>query len=340
MAGKTPHFARTPAEFNRAIARRRPLYPPAPGPAAAGAAAATPGSATPGPASATTDACRLVAGAADGFPGLELDDFAGRWLAHLRAAPEPPWLAAAAAAAGARALYRQVGPTPTPPAWVWGEPPAGPFVIGENGARYWIDLAQPAPGLFLDQRDNRRAVRALAAAGVAATVLNTFAYTCGFAVAAGLGGAATTNIDLARPALDWGRRNCELNGIPPERAEFLRGDVFDWCARLGKRGRRFDLVILDPPTFSRDRRGRVFTVEKRFPELVRLAAGLLAPGGRLLCTSNLRRLTTSAFRALIVAGLEPLGRPAAWELAAAPMPPDFPGEPFLKTFWVTPGTGG
>ena len=75
-------------------------------------------------------------------------------------------------------------------------------------------------------------------------------------------GARTTSVDLSKKYLEWGRRNFALNGLDPAPHDFLYGDVFDWLRRLGKKERRFDVIILDPPTFSRSKSGEVFRVER------------------------------------------------------------------------------
>src|SRR3984957_5370116 len=114
-------------------------------------------------------------------------------------------------------------------------------------------------GLFLDQRDNRRRFLAnhvaadfpLFPGGAAgAEVLYTFAYPCGFSVCAAKSGARTTSLDLSKKYLDWGKRNFALNGLETSAHDFIFGDAFDWMRRLAKKNRRFDAIILDPPTFS------------------------------------------------------------------------------------------
>jgi 23S rRNA (cytosine1962-C5)-methyltransferase len=286
-----------------------------------------------------TDALRLVDGAADGFPDLEIDGFAGRWLAATRH-PEPPsWLGDLdLAPLGARSIYwKHLDAAKAPPRLLAGSPEPGPFVALENGLRFEIDFgAGYSQGLFLDQRDNRAMVRRLARprrSGPPRSLLNLFAYTCAFGVAAAASGAATTNVDLSNRYLDWGRRNYGLNGIDPGQHEFLKGDAFSWMQRLARRGRRFDVIVLDPPTFSRDEKGRVFTVEKGFPLLVEAAVRLLAPEGSILASTNRRSLSAAKFEQLLLA---PLDRPFDWHLRPLPMPPDFPGEPYLKSVLLTP----
>ena len=106
--------------------------------------------------------------------------------------------------------------------------------------------------------------------------------------------------------------------------------MFEWLRRFARQGRRFDGVVLDPPTFSRDRKGKVFRVENDFGTLAALAAPLLAPGGWMLCSSNARTLTAATFRKAITGNL-----PGAWRWDPAPMPPDFTGPPYLQAAWAT-----
>jgi 23S rRNA (cytosine1962-C5)-methyltransferase len=165
------------------------------------------------------------------------------------------------------------------------------FHVLENGAKFEISFDQGySVGLFLDQRDNRRRLmRNFVAAGfplfasenlAGKRVLNTFAYTCGFSVCAALAGAQTTSLDLSKKYLKWGQRNFELNGLNAAAHDFVFGDVFDWLRRFRKKGRAFDLIILDPPTFSRSKHG-TFQAEKDYGELVTAVLPLLSPNGVL-----------------------------------------------------------
>ena len=291
-----------------------------------------------------TDAWRLLDGAGDGaaFAGLYVDDFAGHWLVQTsRPGQVPPEF-----------LRRLVGSGPCAPRSVYwkrldardqhqqppvhwaGEPVEGPFAVRENGLLYRIGFGGGySQGIFLDQRENRLALRRRIRPGM--SVLNCFAYTCAFSLAAAAGGAGTTSVDLSRRSLDWGTENFRLNGLNPMPGgdhHFLAGDVFEWLRRLARQGRRFDAVVLDPPTFSRDRKGRVFRVGDDFGELAALAAPLLVPGGALLCSSNARGLTTTGFRRMILSGLPPTT--GGWQVFPAPMPPDFTGEHYLQAAWL------
>ena len=287
-----------------------------------------------------TDALRLLDGVGDGagFDGLFIDDFAGRWMVNTaRPGQQPPeWLRALPAADAPVSMYwKALDSRDQRPPLHWAGAPVGePFTAREHGISYRIDFgAGYSQGIFLDQRDNRLALRGRVRPGGA--VLNCFAYTCAFSVVAAMAGARTASVDLSRRSLDWGRENFRLNGLDTSAEaghDFLAGDTFEWLRRFARQGRRFDGVVLDPPTFSRDRRGKVFRVEDDFGALVGLAAALLAPGGWMLCSTNARTLTAASFRRRIADGLP--GGPSAWRLEPAPMPPDFTGEHYLQTVWV------
>lgn len=295
---------------------------------------------------ADTDALRIVEGRGDGFDDLAIDDFAGHWLAETRGNHLPAWIEAMnkerrKAGNGENEVlpfsdlrqpesvhWKKLGKMESP-VWIAGKKPEQSFVVRENGVKYWIDFnAGCSQGIFLDQRDNRLALRKIARDK---TVLNCFAYTCAFGVSAALGGAATVNLDLSKRHLEWGKRNYALNGTDPGQHDFICGDVFDWLKRFRKKGRAFDIILLDPPTFSRNEKGAVFTIKSGFGPLVHEAATLLNPGGVLFCSTNQRGLGAPEFRRLIGSGLE---NPSAWKWQSSPMPPDFLGEAYLKTWWL------
>jgi 23S rRNA (cytosine1962-C5)-methyltransferase len=229
---------------------------------------------------------------------------------------------------------------------VRGEQAPETFTIRENGVRYEMSFNEGySVGLFLDQRENRRRLLhnyvgpgfELFPGGLnGKRVLNTFAYTCGFSVCAAVAGAITTSLDLSKKYLEWGKRNFELNGIDAGKHDFIFGDVFEWCPRLAKKGRRFDLIVLDPPTFSRSAAG-AFQAEKDYPKLVRTALPLLEPGGVLFCSSNAARFEAEDFVSKIKSAFA--GSDHRLEsLHYIPQPPDFPisrDEPgYLKTVWA------
>jgi 23S rRNA (cytosine1962-C5)-methyltransferase len=159
-------------------------------------------------------------------------------------------------------------------------------------------------------------------------VLNTFAYTCGFTVAAASGGAAeTVSVDISPKSLDWGRRNLATNGLPLEPHQFVRSDVFEYYRRAGRRGRHFDLIVLDPPTFSRARRTRrVFSIIADLEPLVAGALSLLEANGLVLLCTN-RRETTHEQLLRCIAGPVAAARRRYELVAFSELPEDFRGDP-------------
>ncbi len=190
----------------------------------------------------------------------------------------------------------QVAPS-TP---IWGDP-VETVEAHEDGARYEIRPANGlSVGLYLDARDARAWVRSHARG---LKVLNLFAYTCGFAVAALLGGAArAVNVDLSRKVLDWGQRNLTLNGFAPDRHDFIAGDCFEWLARFAKKSEQFGLVVVDPPSFS-STSGQRFRAQADYARLVDAAHKVLAPGATLLACCNLEALGASQFERQVLLGL-------------------------------------
>lgn len=201
------------------------------------------------------------------------------------------------------------------------------FEIEENGVKFLMDMeAGYSQGIFLDQRDNRKMLQDHCHEGM--NLLNTFAYTGAFSVYAALKGTQTTTLDLAQPCLDWCKENMKLNGIDPSEHYFCKGDTLHWLERFAKQGRKFDAIILDPPTFSRDHKGHVWRVERDYGKLVELAMACLAQEGFILCTTNCRKLSPSEFGGM-VEDAAPNCR-----LTSTPMPFDFDGEPYLKCIWI------
>ena len=196
----------------------------------------------------------------------------------------------------------------------------------ESGLRFEVDfLAGYSCGLFLDQRSNRKMLRELAPK----RVLNTFAYTCAFSVAAASVGAQTLSLDLSKGSLERGRRNFAHNGIPLNGHRFIVDDVFDVLPRLDRRGEKFDVIILDPPTFSRGRKGRVFRAETEYGRLIELAARCLEPGGSMLLSTNCSSLDPEA-----LAGLASENLPGQLRFSAAPPQPDVPIGQGSATVWM------
>ena len=163
-----------------------------------------------------------------------------------------------------------------------------PHIVTEGPALFLVRVLRGQNhGLFLDMAEGRRWVRDFAAdfkqrEGRGACVLNLFAYTCAFSVAALQGGAAhVTNLDMARGALATGQQNHQLNGLAPQGASFLAHDLFNSWGKV-TRGGPYDLVIADPPSYQKGS----FVATKDYARLLRRLPDLLAPGGRALLCLN------------------------------------------------------
>jgi 23S rRNA (cytosine1962-C5)-methyltransferase len=231
---------------------------------------------------------------------------------------------------------------------LWGGAEARQGIIVESGAKYSVDFDEGYSfGLFLDQRENRHRLRNnLIEPGLPAfsdtvdgppQVLNTFAYTCGFSLCAALAGADVVSVDLSRKYLGWGERNFSLNGLDPSGHEFLYGDVFGWIKRFRRRDRRFDLIVLDPPTFSRSKEWGVFRVSQDLEKLVEMVVPLLNANGRLLISSNAATWSPHSFVDSITSAIRRTGRRVGVQVFAT-QPWDFGivsgDEAYLKTLWV------
>jgi 23S rRNA (cytosine1962-C5)-methyltransferase len=222
------------------------------------------------------------------------------------------------------------------PRLVCGSEPGQRASLRENELTFLINFGEGlATGIFLDQRENRRRLLAMPLSGK--TVLNTFAYTCAFSVAAAKAGAVTTSVDLSKNYLEWGKDNFRANGLDPSAHDFIFGDAFEWLKRLAKREHRWDVVILDPPTFSTTKKGRVFQAARDYEELAVLAIPLVAPGGSLLCSTNQRTLEAEQFEKSIQMAAQGCER-VMESLEFETLPFDFRVAPkeqaYLKTFWA------
>lgn len=305
-----------------------------------------------------TNACRWCHAGSDDQPGWFVDrlgDFLLSQSEHPISLPQRELLARWCQSFSLRGAYHKVlsrrvrgaPPSEMSPQPVLGEVAPERFSIRENGILFELSFQEGYSfGLFLDQRDNRRRLLSqhIAAGFPLRTpvssqweLLNAFAYTCGFSLNAARAGARTTSLDLSKKYLDWGRRNFTLNGLDPTTHEFLHGDAFDWMRRLARKKRLFDVIVLDPPTFSRSKEHGVFQAEKDYGTLVGSALPLLRPGGVLLASTNAAQLEPERFVATVEQAITSAGR-ACLNRHYAPQPPDFPvsrAEPaYLKTLWV------
>jgi 23S rRNA (cytosine1962-C5)-methyltransferase len=330
--------------------------------------------------SALTSAWRIVHGASDDCPNVYVDKLGDFLLVESErglSSAEQARAEGLAHALGVRGTYhklldrkvRRTNPAGASPQLLFGERAPDRFTIRENGLVFELSFEEGySVGLFLDQRDNRRRFLGnyIAAdfgpwsaglrfgaleAGPAENepnrrpalqveVLNTFAYTCGFSVAAAKAGARTTSLDLSKKYLEWGKRNFALNQIDPAEHDFIYGDAFEWMRRLGKKGRVFDVVVLDPPTFSQSKESGAWQAEKNYGQLVESALPLLKRDGVLFASTNAAKMEPEKFLSVIH---EAIGKSRRKILQQhyVPQPPDFPitrAEPaYLKTVWLRIG---
>lgn len=191
------------------------------------------------------------------------------------------------------------------------------WTASENGLKFEFRSEQGlSPGLFLDQRENRALVAKIAPDK---SVLNLFAYTCGFSVAAAKAGAKeVVSVDLSKNFLEWGKRNFSLNDLDPSRYEFYAADTEFFLERTLIKKRKFDLIVLDPPSFGRNGKS-VFKIEKDLPRLLHSCQKLLHPNGQILVSCNYERWTPEDFfkvvqKCLPKAHLQPTSQGLDYEL--------------------------
>ena len=201
-----------------------------------------------------------------------------------------------------------------------GRPQPEALVVEEYGARFEVRMWDGlSTGLFLDHREHRRAL----AERRPGRVLNLFAYTCVFSIPLARAGAHVTNVDVSGRYLDWGRRNLALNGLGGDAVRYLRRDAMDYLAQAARRDdERFDLVILDPPTFAaaNKRRGvAAWRAVDDYPALVDAAVRVLAPDGVIFAASNTRELASAGALADLIDASSP--RAPRW-LELPPWPVD------------------
>ncbi len=200
----------------------------------------------------------------------------------------------------------------------------------ERNLCYAIDFAAGySAGLFIDQRENRRFIRDLAPK----KLLNCFAYTCSFSVAAATGGAQTASIDLSKRSLARGRENFALNSLSTADHRFMADDVLTVLPRLARRGEKFDAIILDPPTFSRSHRGKAFQVENDFEDLLLAALEVAERNARILLSTNCSTLRERALEVMGRFCLKATRR--AGEFHREPTLPDFPAGAGAATVWLS-----
>lgn len=182
--------------------------------------------------------------------------------------------------------------------YVDGERGEFPLIIKENGMNFAVDLNDGAmTGIFLDQRNVRLALRERYSEGK--KVLNTFSYTGAFSVAAALGGAyETTSVDLAKRSLAKTIEQFSVNGIDYEQQQIKVMNVFDYFQYAARHNLKFDVVVLDPPSFARTKK-MTFSTSKDYPKLIKDALAITAPKGTIIASTNNASFDMKKFKSFI-----------------------------------------
>jgi 23S rRNA (cytosine1962-C5)-methyltransferase len=282
---------------------------------------------------------RLVNAESDGLPGIVVERYGDYLVTQLFTAAvaglRDDLLAALDDELHPKAIYEQRryrslgGEAPRQGAaeLVRGDAAPVELEVAEDDLKFVVDVTAPlSTGLFADLRQGRRAVRHWAAGK---RVLNLFSYTGAISVYAKAGGATEIcAIDVAAKAHARARRNFAASGFDPESAEHVVGDVFKVLARFVERGRKFDLVVVDPPAFASAaaRGGKPWSAVRDYAELIAAALDVTAPSGMLAAASSTHKMSAAEFELALADGaliagtrLQIIDRPG--------LPPDFPTVP-------------
>jgi 23S rRNA (cytosine1962-C5)-methyltransferase len=260
------------------------------------------------PAARHSNAMRLVHGESDGLPGLVVDRYADVLVAQFLSAGAEHWreaiLDALVDATGCEAIYersdaevRQLEGLAPKVGFARGNRAAKRCPIVEYGLNIRVDVeAGQKTGFFLDQRENRQRVRALAAGR---EVLDAFCYTGGFSIAALAGGAKrVTAVESSAEALEVAKENLAANPLDAARIAFEKADVFAYQRLLRDRGQSFDLVVLDPPKFA-PTAAQAKNAARAYKDINLMALKLLAPGGLLATFSCSGGVSAELFQSIV-----------------------------------------
>jgi 23S rRNA (cytosine1962-C5)-methyltransferase len=296
------------------------------------------------PAAKHANALRLVHGESDGLPGLVVDRYADVLVAQFLAAGVERWrdpiLDLLSEISGCEAIFersdaevRKLEGLEPRVGFARGNRNAARCPIIEYGLNFRVDVERgQKTGFFLDQRENRQRVRALAAGR---EVLDGFCYTGGFSIAALAGGAKrVTAIESSAAALEVAKENLAANPLDPSRVDFQQGDVFDKLRKLRDRNAKFDLVVLDPPKFA-PTAAQVKKAARAYKDINLWALKLLAPGGLLATFSCSGGVSAEHFQSIVAGAALDAGADAKiverfTAAADHPVALEFPEAEYLK----------
>jgi len=303
------------------------------------------------PAAKHTNALRLINGESDGLPGLVVDRYADVLVAQFLAAGVEQWrdviLDFLTELSGCEAIFersdaevRKLEGLEPRVGFVRGNRNATRCPIIEYGLNYRVDVEQgQKTGFFLDQRENRQRVRALAAGR---EVLDGFSYTGGFAINALAGGAKRiTAVESSAPALEVAKENLAANPLDASKVQFVQADVFSQLRTLRDQNAKFDLIILDPPKFA-PTAAQVQKAARAYKDINLWALKLLAPGGMLATFSCSGAVPPDLFQSIVAgAALDAGGDAKIIERFGAaadhPVALEFPEGEYLKGLLVLKG---
>jgi len=279
---------------------------------------------------------RLINAESDGLPGIVVERFGDYCVSQLYSESvvefRKPLYDTIEAELKPKAIYEQkrfkslAGEGRQAAELVRGSPAPVEFEVREGPLKFLVDVTAPvSTGLFPDLRDGRRVIARWAKGR---RVLNLFSYTGAISVYAAHGGATeVAAVDVAAKAHARARRNFALNGFDSEAPEHIVGDAFKVLTKFADRGRKFDMVVIDPPAFaSGTRSGRPWSAVKDFGELVAAALDVTETGGLLISASSTHKLSASDFDMSLADGAARTGT-VLRILERCGLPVDFPRSP-------------
>lgn len=264
----------------------------------------------------STTAFRLFNGEGDGFGGLTIDYYDGfyllSWYSEGVYTFKDEVISALQNVADCRGIYQKKrfdtkGQYIEEDDFVAGERGEFPLIVKENGINFAVYLNDGAmTGIFLDQRDVRNALKEKYARGK--TVLNTFSYTGAFSVAAAIGGAVkTTSVDLAKRSNSKTIEQFSVNGIDYESQDILVMDVFNYFKYAKRKELKFDVVVLDPPSFARSKK-YTFSTSKDYTNLMKEAIAITEQKGLIVASTNSASFGMKKFKGFIEKAFKEEGR--------------------------------